>query len=103
MELMQLRMLLTPAGEVLVEYARRMRMLHDKGSQPSKKLARGAVARRVSGPNESINLYVIPQLTEMFRQLCPDVKVEVTCAHSDVLLLALALSVIVNTRQPEEQ
>jgi DNA-binding transcriptional LysR family regulator len=42
----------------------------------------------------------------MFRQLCPDVKVEVTCAHSDPLLLSLAqhrLDVALVAHRPTDQ
>jgi DNA-binding transcriptional LysR family regulator len=97
---------LTPVGEVLVEYARRMLMLHDEALAAVLETSKGRRGTLRIGTNESINLYVMPQLTEMFRQLCPDVKVEVTCTHSDALLLSLAqhrLDVALVAYRPTDQ
>lgn len=65
-------------------------MLHDEALAAVLETSKGRRGTLRIGTNESINLYVMPQLTEIFRQFCPDVKVEVTCAHSDALLLSLA-------------
>lgn len=63
-------------------------MLHDEAPAAVLETSKGRRGTLRIGANQSINLYVMPQLTEMFRQFCPDVKVEVTCAHSDALLLS---------------
>jgi DNA-binding transcriptional LysR family regulator len=81
---------LTPAGEVLLDYARRMLILHDEALAAIAETKKGRRGTLRIGTNESINLYVLPQLTEVFRGRCPKVKVEVTCDHSDALLLALS-------------
>jgi len=81
---------LTPAGEALVKYARRMLALHDEALGTLQEISKGRRGTLRIGSNESINLYLLPQLTQVFHRLCPEVKVEVTCDHSDALLLALA-------------
>ena len=81
---------LTPVGEVLLEYARRMLILHDEAQAAVAETRKGRRGTLRIGTNESINLYVLPQLTQVFRERCPKVKVEVTCDHSEALLLALS-------------
>lgn len=80
---------LTPAGEVLVRYARRLVALHDEALAAVAETRNGQRGTLRIGTNESISLYLLPQLTQMFRQLYPEVKLEVTCDHSDALLSAL--------------
>jgi len=81
---------LTPAGEVLVNYARRMLAMHDEALRAVQGISKGRRGTLRIGSNESINLYLLPQLTQAFHELCPEVKLEVTCDHSDALLLALS-------------
>jgi len=81
---------LTQAGTVLVDYARRMLALHDEALSAVQEINTGYSGRLRIGTSESINLYLLPQLMQAFHQLCPEVKLEVTCGHSDALLLALS-------------
>lgn len=80
---------LTPTGELLVDYARRMLALHDEALVAVNEISKGHCDTMRIGTNESINLYVLPQLTQMFHELCPEVKVAVSSHQSDVLLPAL--------------
>jgi DNA-binding transcriptional LysR family regulator len=81
---------LTQAGEVLVDYVRRILVLHDEALGAVQEINKGHIGKLRIGTNESINLYLLPQLTQAFHQLCPEIKLEVTCDHSDRLLLALS-------------
>jgi DNA-binding transcriptional LysR family regulator len=81
---------LTPAGEVLVNYARHMLALHSEALGAVKEISKGRRGTLCIGTNESINLYVLPQLTQAFHELCPEIKVEVTCDHSSALISALS-------------
>jgi len=81
---------LTQAGEVLVDYARRMLALHDEALGAVQEINKGNIGTLRIGTNESISLYLLPQLTQAFRERCPEIKVEVICDHSDRLLVALS-------------
>src|SRR5579864_6394179 len=63
--------ILTSSGEVLVHYARRMLALHGEAVGAVKEIITGRRGTLRVGTNESINLYLLPQLTQAFRQLCP--------------------------------
>jgi DNA-binding transcriptional LysR family regulator len=80
---------LTPAGELLYSYATRLVALRNEATVSLKDLAhlrRGAV--RI-GANESTSVYLLPKLTQAFHELYPDIKIEVTCGHSEELLVAM--------------
>jgi DNA-binding transcriptional LysR family regulator len=73
----QKRALLTDAGELLYDYARRLLSLRDQAVNvvaELKSLQRGRV--RI-GANESTSLYLLPHLILKYRALYPDVMVEI--------------------------
>lgn len=77
---------LTPAGELLYSYATRLVTLRNETTVALRDLAhlrRGAV--RI-GANESTSIYLLPRLTQAFHEQYPDIKIEVTCEHSEELL-----------------
>jgi DNA-binding transcriptional LysR family regulator len=77
---------LTPAGELLYSYATRMVALRNETVASLRDLVhlrRGAV--RI-GANESTSVYLLPRLTQAFHEQYPDIKIEVTCEHSEELL-----------------
>ena len=67
---------LTPSGKVLVDYAQRMLALHTEALGAVKEIGKGRRGTLRIGTNESINLYLLPQFTQAFQQLCPEVKLE---------------------------
>jgi DNA-binding transcriptional LysR family regulator len=80
---------LTAAGEVLLDYARRLVALRDEAIaavEEIRNLKRGSL--RI-GANESIGDYLLPQLTKTFQEQYPGVMLEVEITHSDSLLSAL--------------
>jgi DNA-binding transcriptional LysR family regulator len=81
--------LLTPAGEVLYSYATRLLALRDEAAsalEALSKLGRGLL--RI-GANESTNSYLLPRLTQVFREHHPEVKIEVACQHTELLVRRL--------------
>jgi len=77
---------LTPAGELLYSYATRLVALRNETTPALHDLVhlrRGAV--RI-GANESTSVYLLPRLTQAFYEQYPDIKIEVSCGHSEELL-----------------
>ncbi|HEX9424737.1 MAG TPA: LysR family transcriptional regulator [Pyrinomonadaceae bacterium] len=77
---------LTPAGELFYSYATRLVALRNETTAALQDLAhlrRGAV--RI-GANESTSVYLLPRLTQAFYEQYPDIKIEVSCGHSEELL-----------------
>ncbi len=77
---------LTPAGELLYSYATRLLALRNETVASLRDLVhlrRGAV--RI-GANESTSVYLLPRLTQTFHEQYPDIKIEVTCEHTEKLL-----------------
>jgi DNA-binding transcriptional LysR family regulator len=77
---------LTSAGELLYSYATRLVALRNETVASLRDLVhlrRGAV--RI-GANESTSVYLLPRLTQAFHEQYPDIKIEVTCEHSEELL-----------------
>jgi DNA-binding transcriptional LysR family regulator len=82
---------LTPAGELLYSYATRLVSLRDEAVASLRDLVhlrRGAV--RI-GANESTSIYLLPKLTQAFHEQHPDIEIEVTCGHSEQLLMSMHL------------
>jgi DNA-binding transcriptional LysR family regulator len=81
--------LLTEAGEVLYSYATRLLNLRNEvvaALDSLKKLKQGHL--RI-GANESTNSYLLPELTHVFHERYPNIKIEVVCEHTDVLIRQL--------------
>lgn len=80
---------LTPAGELLYSYATRLLALRNEAVAALidfRELRRG---RLRIGANESTSLYLLPRLTQVFHEQYPEIKIEVTCDHSEQLLADL--------------
>ena len=80
---------LTDAGEVFLNYAKRMLSLRDEAlaaAEGIKNIKRGHM--RI-GANQSIGEYLLPQLTEAFLKQYPDVKVKVVIGYSESVISAL--------------
>jgi DNA-binding transcriptional LysR family regulator len=79
----------TAAGEVLVDYAKRLISLRDEALaavQEIRNVKRGLL--RI-GTNQSIGEYLLPQLTKIFLEQHPEVKLKVVIGYSDSVLTAL--------------
>jgi len=80
---------LTDAGEVFLNYAKRMLSLRDEAlaaAEGIKNIKRGHM--RI-GANQSIGEYLLPRLTEAFLKQYPDVKVKVVIGYSESVISAL--------------
>jgi DNA-binding transcriptional LysR family regulator len=68
---------LTEAGQVVYDYARRILGLRDEVGQAIRELQSLKSGRVRVGANESMSLYLLPELILAYRQQHPDVKVEI--------------------------
>jgi DNA-binding transcriptional LysR family regulator len=68
---------LTEAGQVVYDYAQRILGLRDQVGQAIAELQSLKRGRVRVGANESTSLYLLPELILTFRELHPDVKVEI--------------------------
>jgi DNA-binding transcriptional LysR family regulator len=80
---------LTAAGEVLLDYARRLVALRDEAMAAVEQIRNVKRGSLCIGANESIGDYLLPQLTKTFQEQYPGVTLEVEITHSDSLLSAL--------------
>jgi DNA-binding transcriptional LysR family regulator len=74
-------LLLTDAGRVVLEYARRFQNLESELENALRELKDNYAGRLVVGANESTSLYLIQHI-EQYRRLFPKVKVQVRRAES---------------------
>lgn len=81
--------LLTPAGDVLYTHAKRVLNLIDETRRSLEDLAKVRRGQLRIGASESINLYLLPAITHVFRKRYPYIRFEVACKHSDELLRML--------------
>jgi len=81
--------LLTPAGEVLYSYATRLLNLRNEAVASLESLKMLKQGHLRIGANESTNSYLLPQLTQVFHERYPNIKIEVLCDHTDGLLRQL--------------
>jgi DNA-binding transcriptional LysR family regulator len=96
---------LTPAGEVVLGYAKKMLSLRDEVTSTLKGLKDLESGCLRIGAIESININLLPHLAQAFHQKYPSVKIEVSCRHSDELLRELRgwdLDLALLARLPEE-
>lgn len=80
---------LTEAGEVLLDYARRLVSLKNEALAAVEELRYVKGGHLRIGANESIGDYVLPQVTKAFQARHPGVKLAVTIGHSDALVSSL--------------
>jgi DNA-binding transcriptional LysR family regulator len=80
---------LSPTGEILYSYASRLLALRNETVAALRNLAylrRGTVW---IGANESTSVYLLPKLIQAFHEKYPEIKIELTCGHSEGLLTEL--------------
>lgn len=80
---------LTPAGEVLLDYARRIEVLYEEARRDIGELSsevRGALSLGVS---TTISQYVLPQVLAAFGQAHPGVRVSVSSGNTEAVIQAL--------------
>ncbi len=81
--------LLTPAGEVLYSYATRLLNLRNEAVAAIESLIKLRQGQLRIGANESTNSYLLPQLTQVFHQRYPNIKIEAVCQHTNGLIRQL--------------
>jgi DNA-binding transcriptional LysR family regulator len=79
----------TAAGEVLVDYAKRLISLRNEALAAVEEIRNVKSGQLRIGTNQSIGEYLLPQLTKLFLQRYPDVKLKVVIGYSDAVLRAL--------------
>jgi len=79
----------TPAGEVLVDYAKRLISLRDEALAAIEEIRNLKSGQLRIGTNQSIGEYLLPQLTKIFLERYPEVKLKVVIGYSDAVLTAL--------------
>jgi DNA-binding transcriptional LysR family regulator len=82
-------MRMTAAGEVLVDYARRLLSLRDEAMAAVEGIRDVERGQLRIGANQSIGEYLLPQLTRAFQKRYPGVKLKVVIGYSDAVLSAL--------------
>lgn len=77
---------LTPAGALLLRYAKELLQLRDEAETAIRDLNRLEHGRLRIGAIESISVYFLPQLTKIFLKEHPRIRFEVSCKNSEELL-----------------
>lgn len=96
---------LTPAGEALLGYAKKMLCMRDEVVSAFKGLKDLESGCLRIGAIESININLLPHLAQSFHKEYPSVKIEVSCRPSEELLRELRsweLDLALLARLPEE-
>jgi DNA-binding transcriptional LysR family regulator len=81
--------LLTTAGEILYSYGTRLLNLRNEAIASLEALTKLKQGYLRIGANESTNSYLLPELTQVFHERYPNIKIEVVCDHTDSLLRQL--------------
>jgi LysR family transcriptional regulator, low CO2-responsive transcriptional regulator len=80
---------LTPAGDALVNYARRLLSLRDEALATMQEIRNVRSGHLRIGANQSIGEYLLPELTEAFQARYPGVKLKLMIGYSDAVVSAL--------------
>lgn len=80
---------LTPAGETLLGYARRIEELYAEARSRIAELSSEARGTLALGVSTTISQYVLPRILAGFAQAHPGVRVQVTSGNTEKVLLAL--------------
>jgi DNA-binding transcriptional LysR family regulator len=80
---------LTPVGETLYEYAKRMLGLRRQALSAINDVRNLRLGRVRIGANESISLHVLPRMAQSFLKTHPRIRMEVKCERSKTLLADL--------------
>jgi DNA-binding transcriptional LysR family regulator len=96
---------LTAAGEVLVDYGRRLISLRDEALAAVDGIRSVEQGQLRIGANQSIGEYLLPQLSKAFQARYPGVKLKIVIGYSDAILSALKrqeLDVALVAGQPQD-
>ncbi|HXM63833.1 MAG TPA: LysR family transcriptional regulator [Terriglobales bacterium] len=80
---------LTPAGQALVSYARRLLSLRDEALATMQEIRNVRSGHLRIGANQSIGEYLLPELTEAFQARYPGIKLKLMIGYSDAVVSAL--------------
>ena len=80
---------LTPAGTVLLDYARRIEALYEEARRRIGELANDIRGTLSLGVSTTISQYVLPQVLTAFAQMHPGVRVSVVSGNTEAALQAL--------------
>ena len=80
---------LTPAGEALVDYARRLLSLRDEALATMEGIRNARSGHLRIGANQSVGEYLLPELTKAFQARYPGIKLKVVIGYSDAVVSAL--------------
>jgi DNA-binding transcriptional LysR family regulator len=80
---------LTPAGEALVNYARRMLSLRDEALATMEEIRDARSGHLRIGANQSVGEYLLPEITKAFQVRYPGIKLKVMIGYSDAVVSAL--------------
>lgn len=81
---------LTPAGELLYDYAARIIGLRDEARAALKEEQNGCTARLTIGVNGSAALQRFPRMAKLFQRQFPHVRIEMSCDAQESLIRALS-------------
>ena len=97
----QRRLELTPQGQTMLDYARRIIMLNDEAVS---NLARPSVSGKLRlGIPHEFTLSILPKLVGAFSQIHPNVVIEVECELSKTLLASLdSYDLVMALHKPDE-
>jgi len=96
----------TAAGEVLVDYARRLISIRDEAIAAVEGIRNIKSGQLRIGANQSIGEYLLPQLTRSFQKLYPGVKLKLAIGYSDAILSSLKhweLDIALVAGQPQDK
>jgi len=80
---------LTPAGEALVDYARRLLSLRDEALATMDGIRNARSGHLRIGANQSVGEYLLPEFTKAFQARYPGIKLKVVIGYSDAMVSAL--------------
>ena len=80
---------LTPAGEALVDYARRLLSLRDEALAAMEGIRNARSGHLRIGANQSVGEYLLPELTRTFQARYPGIKLKLMIGYSDAVVSAL--------------
>jgi DNA-binding transcriptional LysR family regulator len=80
---------LTPAGQLLYDYTKRILSLKREVLSGLQALKQCRIGHVLIGANESTSLYLLPKLTHAFQEAYPGLTLETMCDNSEALIAVL--------------
>ena len=97
---------LTPAGEALVDYARRLLSLRDEALAAMEEIRNARSGLLRIGANQSVGEYLLPEITDAFQTKYPGIKLKLMIGYSDAVVSALKqheLDIALVASQPRDE